>query len=79
MKMVVLDGHHMNRAALWARFSFAILETHFAYMFAAASNFDTYNCTVVQEVYSVIVEVTFVLVVQNDITPVNKFFFIIQL
>lgn len=78
MEMVVLDGHRMNRAALWALFCFSVLKPHFSYVFSAAGNFDTYNGTIVQEVYTVIVEVTLVLDVQNYITPV-LYFFIIQL
>lgn len=74
--MVVLDSYRMSCAALRARFSFSVFKPHFPYVFTAASNFDTYDCTVVQEVYPVIVEVTLVLEVQNDITPVNNFYLI---
>jgi hypothetical protein len=74
MEMVMLDFHRMNRAALWARFSFSVRKPHFSYVFTAASYFDTYDCTIVQNVYPVIVEVTLVLEVQNDITPVDLFF-----
>jgi len=78
MEMVVLDSHRMNRAALWTLFSFAVFKPHFSNVFTATGNFDTYNGTIVQKVYPVIVEVTLVLEVQNDITPVN-IYFVIQL
>ena len=72
--MVMLNGHRVNRAALWALFCFSVFKPHFSNVFTAAGNFNTYNGTIVQKVDPVIVEVTLVLEVQNDITPVNNFF-----
>ena len=69
MEVVVLDNYRVNCAAQRAFFAFAVFEPHFANVFATAGNFNADYCSVIKDIYPVVVAVAFVLVVHDYITP----------
>jgi hypothetical protein len=69
MKVVVLDLYRMFRAAKRAFFAFTVFKADFTDMPATAGYFNADDFTVVIEVNPVVIDLTFILVVHDFITP----------
>lgn len=73
VEMVVLDYDFVYFAAQGAPLVFPVFETHFADMFATASDFNAYDAAVVEEVNTVIGGIPLGRAIHSGITHLPNF------